>query len=199
MDYLISIWLDIIEVFDKHESAITAISTAVIAVFTIALAISTKKLGLMAAKQDARMRESIRVSKIAMKLSEAALVSGERAFVFPTGVLQGFWEINAALNQYNWRFRIEWRNSGDTPTKNMTMNIECVLRDSPIPPGFDFNFPTTKIGHGLLPPNSTSLSGIAPQPPDPAITPDDLLEVQAGRKWFVSDLLSTHLSDSRFL
>lgn len=183
MDYVSLAWCSIVEVLDEHEGSITAIATIVIAVFTVALALSTRKLGKMAVEQDERMHESILVSKNAMKLSEAALIASERAFVFPTGSLQGFWERNVETNTYNWRFRIEWRNSGDTPTKNMTMHIESSLKDNVLPNGFDFKYPTTKIGKGLIPPNTTGLSGITPQPPEPAITPEDILEVQAGRKW----------------
>jgi hypothetical protein len=154
--------------FDNRD-AITAVATIFIALFTLTLWWSTDKM----------WQEAKRAGEIA----ERAMVAGERAFVFPTGVLNPYWEIDAVSGLYNWRFRIEWRNSGETPTKKMRMNIECVLRDTELPRGFDFNYQTSDIGTALIPPQTTVLSGIAPRAPAPAITPQDILDVQAGRRW----------------
>jgi hypothetical protein len=85
--------------------------------------------------------------------------------------------------QYNWRFRPIWQNSGDTPTRNMVMHVTCELRNTVLPSGFDFNYPTTQTGTGLLAPKSTSMGGIAPNYPVAAITPQDILDVQHRRKF----------------
>jgi hypothetical protein len=124
---------------------------------------------------------SFKESRKSTDVARDAMIAGERAFVFATAVLP-FWEFDEANSQYNWRFRPQWQNSGDTPTRNMVMNTECLLTDDVLPPGFDFEGATVATGTALLPPNSQSGGGLAPRAPAPAITPQDILEVQLGKK-----------------
>jgi hypothetical protein len=63
------------------------------------------------------------------------------------------------------------------------MYTACILTVAPLPRGFNFNYLTTEIGTALIPPKSNTGGGIAPRFPDPAITPQDIIEVQAGRKF----------------
>jgi hypothetical protein len=114
-------------------------------------------------------------------IARDAMVAGERAFVFAIDVFP-MWEIDPVTGNHNWRFRPIWKNSGDTPTGNMTMHTECELPSSQLPPGFDFNYPTTQIGTALIPPGTTCAGSIAPRLPSLAITPQDILDMQAGRK-----------------
>ena len=141
-----------------------------LAIFTGVLSLST--IGLWGATYRAG------------NVAERALVAGERAFVFAIGVTPFFDKPADPANPvYNWRFRPRWQNSGDTPTKNMTMHTECVLRDAILPAGFDFDHAvTTEIGKVLIPPKVITMGGIAPQSPNPAITPQDIAEAQIGRK-----------------
>jgi hypothetical protein len=153
--------------------------TGVLAVSTIGLWIVTWRASVSQARD---MKASIAASEKSADIAKEAMIAGERAFVFATG-LTPFWEIEPTTNLYNWRFRPNWKNSGDTPTKRMTMHSECVLRTAPLPTGFDFAYQTTEIGTALIPPNTETQGGIAPRPPAPAITPQDILDVQSGRKF----------------
>jgi hypothetical protein len=153
---------------DSYNGLITAIATICIAWFTLSLRQSTDRLW------DAGERQ--------ISIARQAMIAGERAFVFATGVAP-FWEVDSTTNLYNWRLRPNWKNSGDTPTKNMTMHSECVLRIAPLPTDFDFNYPTTETGTALIPPNTEAGGGLAPRYPGPAITPQDILDVQAGQKF----------------
>jgi hypothetical protein len=114
-------------------------------------------------------------------IAERALIAGERAFVFALN-LNGFWEFHNDTRRYSWRFRPVWQNSGDTPTKNMTMHTRCILRDTPLPVDFDFGQTVGQIGTALIPPKTTTMGGMSPIPGEPAISPQDITDIQEGRK-----------------
>jgi hypothetical protein len=116
------------------------------------------------------------------KLTKEALIADKGAFVFAKG-LNGFWERDSSNGQFNWRFRPLWENSGEAPTKNMIMHTACVLQDTELQRGFNFSHATTDIGTALLPPKTSNFGGIAPPAPGPAISPQDILDVQNGRKF----------------
>jgi hypothetical protein len=151
---------------DSYNGLITALATAFIAWFTLSLRRSTDKLW------DAGERQT--------NIARQAMIAGERAFVFATGVSPYYEMDDTGL--YHWRFRPTWKNSGDTPTKNMVMHTACALRTEPLPQGFDFACATTETGTALIPPNTDIGGGLAPRMQSPAISPQDILDVQAGNK-----------------
>jgi hypothetical protein len=144
---------------EDHGNGITALATVVIAAFTGTLWIATSRQAL---------------------LTREALIGDKRAFIFPTN-LDGFWERPQENGPYVWRFRPRWMNSGDTPSKNLTNYTGCELRNTRLPDGFDFS--GGNPGGGLLPPKTELHGGLAPQWPAAAITPQDILDVQAGTKF----------------
>ncbi len=152
--------------------------TAVLAVSTIGLWVVTWRASVAQARD---MKASIAAAESSAEIARDAMVAGERAFVFATGI-KPYWERDAG-GLYHWRFRPNWKNSGDTPTKNMTMHSECVLRTAPLPRGFEFNYPTDDIGVALIPPNTETLGGQAPRYSELPISPQDILDVQAGSKF----------------
>lgn len=125
---------------------------------------------------------ALRESKRAGNIARDHMIQSERAFVFAMGVY-ALWEHDQATALYNWRLRPVWKNSGDTPTRKMIMNTECVVRTSAIPLGFAFSNPNDQTGTALLPPKSEALGGVAPRLPTRAITPQDIVEAQAGTKF----------------
>jgi hypothetical protein len=126
------------EFIKESGEAITALATVVIAAFTCTLWIATSKQG---------------------ELTREALVADKRAFVFAT-TLTRYWEFDPVSRYYNWRFRPMWRNSGDTATSRMRLHIACELRNTPLPPDFNFDYETTNIGTGLLGPKYENLERI---------------------------------------
>src|SRR5437870_1990535 len=96
-----------VRILQSYEAVITALATIVIAAFTGTLWWATSKQA---------------------ELTREALIADKRAFVFATGI-HPLWE-RPATGQYNWRFRPIWQNSGDTPTKDMTMHTSCELRNT---------------------------------------------------------------------
>jgi hypothetical protein len=146
---------------DENSPVFTTIATIIIAIFTVVLAVVTSRQA---------------------RLTRESLIADKRAFVFPIA-LQGYWEIDAG-GLYSWRFRPQWRNSGDTPTKNLTQYTECEIRNTPLPQGVNFSTTPTLIGTGgLLPPKFDLHGGQAPQTPLAPLTPQDILDAQAGRKF----------------
>jgi hypothetical protein len=149
------------DLFERHGNGITALATLAIAAFTGTLWFATSQQ---------------------VRLTKEALIADKRAFVYATGPFQLF-ELDVASGHHNWRFRPQWNNSGDTPTKNMAMYTECMVRNAPLPAGFDFDSHAHGIGHGMIPPKSFFYGGLAPTYPQAAITPQDILDAQAGRKF----------------
>jgi hypothetical protein len=150
-------------IFDPEKwtpDAITAAATAAIAVFTIVLVAVTNRQA---------------------KLTKEALIADKQAFVFAEGIFSN-WEVGGQPGLYNWRFRPIWRNSGDTPTRNLVIQTNCELRNSPLPLGFNFSS-STPTGGGLLGPGATANGGMAPAMPGAAITPQDIKDVQNGTKF----------------
>ena len=147
-------------ILQSYEALITALATMVIAAFTGTLWWATSRQA---------------------ELTREALIADKRAFVFATGI-HPFWE-RSPTGGYNWRFRPIWQNSGDTPTKGMTMHTSCELRHTPLPSGFDFGRATTQTGTGFLGPRATGTGSLAPTFPMAAITPQNLLDVQQGRQF----------------
>ncbi|HEY7246953.1 MAG TPA: hypothetical protein VH678_24025 [Xanthobacteraceae bacterium] len=140
---------------------VSAIATAAIAVFTIVLVWVTSRQA---------------------RLTKEALIADKRAFVFAKNIFP-VWELDRQTGEYNWRFRPVWENSGDTPTKGMTLYVDCELRNTILPQGFDFTRTTIPAGPGMLGPRATSTGGAAPHYPVAAITPTDIVDIQAGKKF----------------
>ena len=153
------------------------------------LALYTKVLAGIAGLQVLILGTLIVVVRLAIKgatgagsVARDAIIAAERAFVFPLGVT-GSWELNPTTRLYDWRFRPTWRNSGDTPTRQMTMHTECVVRSTPLPAGFDFNYPTMQTATALVPPDAEIPGGIAPLAPTLAVSAQDLADAQNDQKF----------------
>ena len=141
------------KILNDGSAAITALATVFLAYITFKLASITREMHI-----------------------------ADRAWVFAVNIL-GQWEASNVAGQYNWRFRPVWRNSGDTPTRRLVIYCECELLNSSLRQGFDFTKTVRPAGSGLLPPNSNMHGGVAPVYPGAAITPQDIVDVQSGRKF----------------
>jgi len=128
------------------------------------------------------LRLAFKESKRAGDIARDAMIAGERAFVFAMSAA-GLYEQDTTTKGYNWRLRPVWKNSGDTPTRNMLMHTECVIQNSQLTHGFNFGYATTQTGTALIPPNTDVFDGTAPRAPAPAITPQDIVDAQHGKKF----------------
>ena len=146
---------------DQHGSGITALATIVIAAFTGTLWRATSTQAL---------------------LTKEALITDKRPFVFARDIMH-YWEFNPISKQYSWRFRPVWENTGSTPTRNARIYTDCELRSTRIEKGFDFTKIRYPNGRGHFGPKYSAPGGLAPQPPTAAISPQDIIDIQEGRKF----------------
>jgi hypothetical protein len=144
-----------------------ALYTLLLTAFTGILAIST--VGLW--------RQTSRLAHDAEKNS----VASQRAFVFAVN-LNPWWS-QEPDGSYSWRFRPTWRNSGDSPTRKLTQHVVCELRNSRLPDSYDFTYHGSSVSSGLLGPKFEQQGALAPDQPDPPISTQDLIDVQAERKY----------------
>jgi hypothetical protein len=143
------------------STGITAFATLIIAAFTGTLWAATNRQAV---------------------LTKEALIANNRAFVFVPGFSQ-FWERDGETGHYNWRLRPALRNSGGTPTRNATMYVECEIRNTPLPPRYPFTPQVENTANVTIPPRFDLSGGIAPRNPGAAITPQDIIDAQNGRKF----------------
>jgi hypothetical protein len=144
---------------NQNNGAINAIATIVIAAFTVIL---------------------VSVSRKQYSLTRETLVADKRAYVFAIGISPK-WE--KAENGYNWRIQANWKNTGDTSTRNLRLYAHCDIRNSAIPDNYLFENAVSEGGRGLLAPTQEASGGSAPYRPAAAISPQDIVDVQCGRKF----------------
>ena len=149
---------------EGHGVGITALATVIIAAFTCTLWIATSQQA---------------------QLTREAFIADKRAFVFASGI-QPVFEPDIASGHFNWRIGPIWHNSGDTATQGLQIYTDGFLSNVPIPPNFDFNQINANVppGAGMLGPKMFSAGGQAPHMPHPALTPQDILDIQNGRRFF---------------
>jgi hypothetical protein len=147
-----------------YESAIGAVATILIAAFTATLWVATSRQA---------------------ELTREAFVADKRAFVFARGVT-AFYEANSATSHFDWRAAPVWENSGDTPTRGLQIYTGSFFSNERMPENFDLRYvdPKFPAGTGMLGPKTTSPGGQAPRLGSPGLTPQDIMEIQNGRKFF---------------
>lgn len=111
-----------------------------------------------------------------------ALISARRAYLFCDGY-KAFADPPPAGKGYHWRFRPVWRNTGETPPVGLEQYAECEVRTAPYPAGHLF-VPSSSIRGvgGVIIPKGSSMGGLSPSYPQPGITPQDIADVQGGKK-----------------
>jgi hypothetical protein len=151
------------EFVEANSAAITALAAILVAAFTASLWIATGRQA---------------------KLTRQAVMAGKRAFVFPTGVV-ALPESNAQTGGFHWRLVPAWENSGETPTRNLRIYADCILTNVPLPESFSFTQidPEEPPAMAMLGPRATSKGGIAPHAAAPALTPQDILDIQSGQRF----------------
>lgn len=134
--------------------------------------------------QARRMRETVKATtetaqaadKTA-RAAEDALVAGQRAFMF-IKEFKTFLHFDAVTGQYRWSIHPVWENSGNTPTKGLSINTTYRLLDEPLPK--EYTFPNSK--EDLIPTIAGPKAMVEAVPG--AISAEDLEAVQQGRKHF---------------
>lgn len=148
------------------------------------LALFAGLLVLLSWVQARRMRETARaatdsaaVAQKSARVAEEVLISGQRAFMFIR-------EIKTILHQdpesgkLQWTIHPIWANSGNTPTRGLSINTTYRLLDEPLPPNYDF--PESR--EDLIPAIAGPRSMVEALPG--TLSNEDLQAIQSGKKFF---------------
>ena len=124
--------------------------------------------------------ESRRSSRRQMEIA----IAQQQATVLPLTLHYHYYPIaKTRPRRYEFRFRLQLRNNGTTPTKNLRMKAHCILSNQLWDMNTVLDYGPHVEGTGLIPPQFQLYGGLAPMFPDPAITGQDILDVQAGTKF----------------
>jgi hypothetical protein len=136
---------------DHLTDWLLAIFSGLLVLFTYRLWKATVGLWEVSQRQSRDMKASIAVAqeaaeaaKKSAKVADESLTSTQRAFVFLKDIKfkeirgRGYSPISNYI-QTTWQLFPIWTNSGDTPTRNLIISVNCQVFDVPLPE--DFNFP----------------------------------------------------------
>lgn len=148
------------------------------------LALFAGLLVLLGWVQARRMREAVAaatdsaaIAQKSARVAEDALISGQRAFMFIR-------EIKTILHQdpetgnFQWTIHPVWANSGNTPTRGLSINTAYRLLDEPLPKNYDF--PESR--EDLIPAIAGPRSMVEAVPG--TLSGEDLQAIQNGKKFF---------------
>jgi hypothetical protein len=158
---------------------------------TIALVLATASLGYFAWRQAEDTQESLANARTSAdaanksaEIAERALIAGQRAFL-SVSFVPSVQKILAEDRITHWNFMPVWKNSGETPTRNMTNHINIRLFDRPIP--MDWEFPDIWVANTPVEDRSPIPLGAAPRDTvngqTVGVTIDEMKGVVAGTKW----------------
>jgi hypothetical protein len=132
----------------------------------------------LAAKDSATVAEkSATVAEKSARVAEDALISGQRAFMFIREI-KTYLHQDAATGKFHWTIHPIWANSGNTPTRGLSINTTYRLLDEPLPAGYDFPESQEDLIPTIAGPRSMveAVSG--------TLSSEDLAAVKEGRKFF---------------
>lgn len=157
----------------------------------ILLAFFTGLLALLGWTQARRMREAIAaaaesvavakesagIAEKSARTAEEALVAGQRAFMFIREI-KTYLHQDPETGKFHWTIHPIWANSGNTPTRNLSINTTYRLLDKPLPDHYDF--PESK--ENLIPTTAGPRSMV--EAVHGTLSSEDLEAIQQGKKFF---------------
>lgn len=156
-----------------------------VADYTEILAWFTGVLAVVSVFQAYFIIRADRTSARTTSNAELAMITSQRAYLFAEG-FKALAETPAGQVGNHWRFRPWWRNSGDTPPKDLVVYTQCVVTDRPLADDYAFTFDTKDSGTGVISAKGSSMGGQAPKQvsgePNSAISPGEISQVQSGEK-----------------
>ena len=150
----------------------------------VLLALFTGLLVVLGWVQARRMREAVgaakesaTVAEKSARVAEEALVSGQRAFMFIREI-KTYLHQDPETGNYHWTIHPVWANSGNTPTRGLSINTTYRLLDKPLPASYDF--PESR--ENLIPTIAGPRSMVEATPG--TLSSEDLEAVREGKKFF---------------
>jgi hypothetical protein len=119
---------------DKNNGAIVALATVALSAFTFILWRATSQLWRTSQEHARHVERSI-------ELSKEALVTTQRAFVFLNELDPDYsFRTNPEYSVKRLIIKPQWRNSGKTPLRSMTVNVNWIDRSDDLPCDFDYTY-----------------------------------------------------------
>lgn len=150
----------------------------------VLIALFAGLLVLLALVQSRRMRDAVRVAAESAdvagksaRVAEEALVSGQRAFMFIREI-KTFLHQDADTGRFHWTIHPIWANSGNTPTRALSINTSYRLMDAPLSKDFDFPPGGEVVTSAIAGPRSMV------EATPGTLSNEDLQAVKDGRKFF---------------
>ena len=131
-----------------------------------------------AARDSAAVAEkSATVAEKSARVAEDALISGQRAFMFIREI-KTYLHQDPDTGQFHWTIHPIWANSGNTPTRGLSINTTYRLLDEPLPRDYDFPESREDLIPTIAGPRSMveAVSG--------TLSSEDLAAVKEGKKFF---------------
>jgi hypothetical protein len=110
-------------------------------------------------------------------ISKMTMISRDRAYVHHNGFRWISHPTTGAPDQIFGRIRPRWINSGNTPTRNMSVHVDYELRDTALPDDFVFSYERSSIP-AMIAPHGAIESAFR------NISSEDLTMIKEGRKFF---------------
>ncbi|HYC41758.1 MAG TPA: hypothetical protein VEB70_02085 [Noviherbaspirillum sp.] len=131
-----------------------------------------------AAKESATVAEqSAAIAEKSVRVAEDALISGQRAFMFIREI-KTYLHHDPDTGRFHWTIHPIWANSGNTPTRGLSINTTYRLLDEPLPAGYAFPDAHEDLIPTIAGPRSMveAVSG--------TLSSEDLAAVKEGKKFF---------------
>ncbi len=114
------------------------ILTAVLAAANIGLWIYAGRQASDIKQYVVATRNTASAARESAEIARTALTRGSRAFIIPKD-LTFFWHPNETTGKFWWELAPIWENAGQTPTRDMRINVNSYFESSQLPA--DFGFP----------------------------------------------------------
>ncbi|HZW21279.1 hypothetical protein, partial [Noviherbaspirillum sp.] len=131
-----------------------------------------------AAKDSATVAEqSAAVAEKSARTAEEALIAAQRAFMFIREI-KTYLHQDPQTGRFHWTIHPIWANSGNTPTRGLSINTSYRLLDAPLAKGYDF--PASQEAAVSTIAGPRSMVEAAPG----TLSAEDLAAVKEGKKFF---------------
>lgn len=153
------------------------VTDVLLAVFAGLLVLLGRDLARRMRDAAAAAKDSAAIAGKSARVAEDALISGQRAFMFIREI-KTYLHQDPATGKFHWTIHPIWANSGNTPTRGLSINTTYRLLDEPLPNGYDFPESQEDLIPTIAGPRSMveAVSG--------TLSSEDLAAVKDGKKFF---------------
>jgi len=153
------------------------ITDVLLAVFAGLLVLLGRDLARRMRDAAAAAKDSATVAEKSARAAEEALIAAQRAFMFIREI-KTYLHQDPQTGRFHWTIHPIWANSGNTPTRGLSINTSYRLLDAPLAKGYDF--PASQEAAVSTIAGPRSMVEAAPG----TLSAEDLAAVKEGKKFF---------------